>query len=110
MHAGTLPYANLLTQRGLIASNEALLASLRQKASQAAHLLALLQGLAPSDAAAPPDVPLDSLTLPVDLPVSLPSELVRQRPDILSAEAQLPVASANTGVATAAMFPTFRRV
>ena len=39
--------------------------------------------------------------------MSLPSDLVRQRPDILSAEAQLHVASANIGVATAAMFPSF---
>ena len=43
----------------------------------------------------------------MDLPVSLPSELVRQRPDILSAESQLHVASAEIGVATAAMFPSF---
>lgn len=50
---------------------------------------------------------LASLSLPTDIPVSLPSELVRQRPDILSAEAQLRTASANIGVATAAMFPSF---
>ncbi|HZL45481.1 MAG TPA: TolC family protein [Opitutaceae bacterium] len=52
-------------------------------------------------------IDLAGLSLPVDLPVSLPSDLVRQRPDILSAEAQLHVASANIGVSTAAMFPSF---
>ena len=106
VRAGTSPYANVLSQRSLIAANEASLAPLEQKASQAAHLLTLLEGAVPSDASSP-DIELDSLTLPVDLPLSLPSELVRQRPDILSAEAQLHVASANIGVATAAMFPSF---
>jgi len=106
VRAGTSAYASVLSQRGLIAASEASLAPLEQKASQAAHLLALLEGAAPADVA-PPDVELASLSLPADLPLSLPSELVRQRPDILSAEAQLHVASANIGVATAAMFPSF---
>jgi len=43
----------------------------------------------------------------MELPLSLPSSLVRQRPDILAAEARLHAASANIGVATAAMFPSF---
>jgi len=106
VRAGTSAYSSVLSQRGLIAANEASLAPLEQKASQAAHLLALLEGGAPVGAALP-DVALASLSLPADLPSSLPSELVRQRPDILSAEAQLHVASANIGVATAAMFPSF---
>lgn len=54
-----------------------------------------------------PDISLGSLALPHDLPVSLPSELVRQRPDIRVAEAQLHQASADIGVATAALFPSF---
>jgi NodT family efflux transporter outer membrane factor (OMF) lipoprotein len=69
-------------------------------------LLATLEGVVPSRATLP-DIDLTGLLLPPDLPVSLPSDLVRQRPDILSAEAQLHVASANIGVATAAMFPSF---
>ena len=107
VRAGTASYANVLSQRSLIAANQALLAPLQQKISQAGHLLALLQGALPS-AAALPDIALDTLTLPQDLPVSLPSDLVRQRPDILAAEAQLHAASAEIGVATAAMFPSFR--
>jgi len=105
VHAGTEPYANLLSQRSLIAGNQALLAPLAQKMSQADHLLALLEGTSPSQAALP-DIALFDLTLPQDLPLSLPSELVRQRPDILAAEAQLHASSANIGVATAAMFPS----
>lgn len=104
VRSGTAPYANLLSQRSLIAANQALLAPLRQKASQAEHLLVLLQGDLPSQSS-PPVIELETLTLPTDLPLSLPSQWVHQRPDILGAEAQLHVASANIGVATAALYP-----
>jgi NodT family efflux transporter outer membrane factor (OMF) lipoprotein len=106
VRAGTAPYSTVLSVRSLIAANQALLAPLRQKISQAEDLLATLEGVVPSKATLP-DIDLAGLSLPADLPVSLPSDLVRQRPDILSAEAQLHVASANIGVATAAMFPSF---
>jgi NodT family efflux transporter outer membrane factor (OMF) lipoprotein len=105
IRAGTASYANVLSVRSLIATNEAALAPLAQKSSEAANLLATLEGTLPSQATLP-DIDLDSLSLPDNLPVSLPSDLVRQRPDILSAEAELHVASANVGVATAAMFPS----
>ncbi|CAE6803497.1 Outer membrane protein OprM [Paraburkholderia domus] len=105
VRAGTSAYASVLSVRSLIAANQASLAPLRQKISEADHLLATLEGAFPSEANLP-EIELSSLSLPKDLPVSLPSELVRQRPDILSAEAQLHVASANIGVATAAMFPS----
>ena len=104
--AGTAPYSTVLSMRSLIASSQALLAPLRQKIDQSEHLLATLQGVTPSQVRLP-DITLSSLTLPTDLPVSLPADLVRQRPDILEAEAQLHVASANIGVATAALFPSF---
>jgi len=52
-----------------------------------------------------PEFSLSDFTLPEQLPVSLPSQLVRQRPDILAADAQLHAASANVGVATAAQYP-----
>ncbi|MFH0131852.1 efflux transporter outer membrane subunit [Variovorax sp. VaC1] len=106
VRAGTAPYANQLSQRSLIASNKAQLATLAQKISQTDHLLALLQGDAPAEASLP-EIDLAELVLPQDLPLSLPSQLLRQRPDILAAEAQLRAASANIGVATAAMFPSF---
>ena len=106
VRAGTTPYSNLLSIRGQIAANQSLLAPLRQAVSHAEHLLATLEGVVPSEVTLPA-FELSGLSLPSDLPVSLPSDLVRQRPDILSAEAQLHVASANIGVATAAMFPSF---
>jgi NodT family efflux transporter outer membrane factor (OMF) lipoprotein len=104
-HAGTAPYSTVLSVRSLIAANQALLAPLEQNASQAGHLLATLEGVVPSKANLP-DIDLTGLSLPMDLPVSLPSDLVRQRPDILSAEALMHVASANIGIATAAMYPS----
>src|SRR5262249_27266389 len=45
------------------------------------------------------------LTLPLEIPVSVPAALVRRRPDVLSAEAQLHSSSAELGVATANLFP-----
>lgn len=106
VRSGTQPYSASLSVKSLIASNEALLPALKQKISQAEHLLATLEGMTPSQAVLP-DMALTGLSLPKDLPVSLPSELVRQRPDILAAQAQLHQASADIGVATAAMFPSF---
>lgn len=104
--AGTVPYSNVLSLRSQLVAAEATLPLLRQKLSQADHLLATLAGRAPAEWV-PPQITLADITLPGNLPLSLPSELVRQRPDILAAEAQLHSASANIGVATAAMFPNF---
>jgi NodT family efflux transporter outer membrane factor (OMF) lipoprotein len=103
--AGTAPYSTVLTLRSQLASNEATIPQLQQKAAQSAHLLAALSGHVPAQWKAP-DVRLSDLTLPGELPVSLPSDLVRQRPDILVAEATAHAASANIGVATAAMLPS----
>jgi NodT family efflux transporter outer membrane factor (OMF) lipoprotein len=106
VHAGTSPYANVLGIQSLIAAQQASLAPLEQNLSQTQHLLATLEDEFPSQADLP-DIDLNKLSLPIDLPVSLPSELVNQRPDILAAEAQMHVASAKIGVATALMFPSF---
>ena len=105
VQAGTAGYVIVPGIRGQIASNEALLAPLRQRADQAGDLLAILEGVAPSRANLP-EIEFADLAAPGDPPASLPSELVRQRPDILEAEALMHVASANIGVATAAMFPS----
>ena len=104
--AGTISFAPVLSLRGQLASLEATLPPLRQRLSQSEHLLATLAGHAPSEWMSP-EVSISELTLPDKLPLSLPSELVRQRPDILVAEAQLHSSSANIGVARAAQFPNF---
>jgi len=103
--AGIIASQNVLSMRARLASTVATLPPLQQSLDQSRHLLATLVGQMPS-AWTPPEVGFADLTLPEHLPVSLPSDLVRQRPDILAAEAQLHVASANIGVATANMFPS----
>ena len=106
VQAGTVPYANLLSIQSQLATTEATLPPLQQQLAHTRHLLATLAGQAPADWA-PPLVTFSELKLPNDLPVSIPSDLVRQRPDILVAEAQLHSASAQIGVATANMLPSF---
>lgn len=106
VQAGTVPYSNLLSLESQLAAYEATLPALYQKLNQTEHLLAVLSGRAPAEWETP-EVTLADLALPANLPRTLPSELVRQRPDILAAEAQLHASSANIGVATAALFPSF---
>lgn len=104
--AGTTPYSSVLALKSTLAASEATLPPLRQKLEQSRHLLATLAGHAPAQWT-PPTIRLDELTLPQEIPVTLPSVLVRQRPDILAAEASLHAASAAIGVATAALYPAF---
>jgi outer membrane protein TolC len=70
------------------------------------YALARLTGKAPEDNSVP-ELALADFALPGQLPVSLPSQLVRQRPDILEAEDVLHEASAGVGIARAARFPSF---
>jgi NodT family efflux transporter outer membrane factor (OMF) lipoprotein len=104
--AGITPYADVVSLKTQLAATEASLAPLRQNLSKSQHLLAALVGRTPGEWASP-HFKLAEFTLPRKLPVTLPSELVRQRPDILAAEAQVHAATANIGVATAALFPSF---
>ncbi|WP_433704843.1 efflux transporter outer membrane subunit [Paraburkholderia sacchari] len=102
--AGTAAYAAVLTLQNEQAALEATLPVLEQKRAQAADLLATLSGMLPAQWSAP-ELSLNEITLPADLPETVPSQLVRQRPDVLQAEALLHAASAQVGVATAAMLP-----
>ncbi|MGC1302293.1 MAG: efflux transporter outer membrane subunit [Caulobacteraceae bacterium] len=85
-------------------ADNALLPPLEQQLTVARHALAVLVGKAPADYSAP-DFDLATLPLPADIPVSVPSDLVRQRPDILQAEADLHAATAYIGVQTAKLYP-----
>jgi len=102
--SGVAPYSTVLSLRSQLASYEATIPQLQQKLAQSSDLLATLVGQVPANWS-PPDVRLGDLHLPADLPISLPSDLVRQRPDIRVTEAAAHAASANVGVATAAMLP-----
>jgi NodT family efflux transporter outer membrane factor (OMF) lipoprotein len=76
---------------------------LRSQALRARHALAVLMGRTPDQA--PSNLTLAELHLPADVPVSVPSDLLQQRPDVLAAEASVHAASAQVGVATANLFP-----
>ncbi|MBU0945179.1 MAG: efflux transporter outer membrane subunit [Proteobacteria bacterium] len=78
--------------------------SLRNQLQQNEHLLAVLVGRAPGTGGLP-FFSLREFTLPVDLPLTVPSVLVRSRPDIQAAEALLHAANAEYGVAIAQLYP-----
>lgn len=103
--AGAAARTDVLTAESQLASDQASLPSLRQQLSVASHALAILVGHAPADWQVP-DFDLSEFTLPAELPLILPSALVRQRPDILAAEEQLHAASANIGIAVAQEYPS----
>jgi NodT family efflux transporter outer membrane factor (OMF) lipoprotein len=102
--AGTQAYASELALAQTLESARAGLKAAQTRAGQADDLLAVLLGDPPANAHLP-DIPLAALHLPDRLPLRVPSELVRQRPDILIAEASAHAASAQIGVATTAMLP-----
>jgi NodT family efflux transporter outer membrane factor (OMF) lipoprotein len=90
-----------------LSEDEAMLAPLQRDLDAARHQMALLTGKSPAEWAAP-DFELAKLDAPADVPVSLPSELVRKRPDIMAAEAELHAATAEIGVAVANQYPSIR--
>lgn len=102
--AGTVPVASALGLESQAASIEATIPGLEEKIDQATHLLAALVGTTPANWTLPP-LRLSDFRTPRELPLAVPSSLVRRRPDILIAEATLHAATANIGVATAAMLP-----
>jgi NodT family efflux transporter outer membrane factor (OMF) lipoprotein len=101
---GGVAMANVLSQQATVLSEQATLPPLQSQMAQARNQLADYVGALPANFHEA-DFTLASLDLPTDLPVSLPSALVDQRPDIQESAAQLHEASANVGVATANLLP-----
>jgi len=102
---GGIARTDVLAQRAFLAQSRATLPPQEKRLAQTRHLLAVLAGKFPGNAPDLPEFTLDAFRLPEELPVSLPSSLVRQRPDIRSAEELLHAASATVGVATANLYP-----
>lgn len=102
--AGGVSEYDIRSQRTLVAQTQAALPPLEQQIDVIEDQLAVLMGKSPSEAHVAA-ISLDRLHLPEELPLSIPSALVRQRPDIQAAEALLHQASANVGVATANLYP-----
>ncbi len=95
---------DVAAQTSQLAQAEAALPPLMKQAAQLHDQLAALVGDAPGQGPSGP-LALSDLQLPQDLPLSLPSALVEQRPDILQAEANLHAASAEVGIAVANRLP-----
>jgi len=91
-------------QEAALAAVEQTLPPLQKQLEQTRDLIRALAGNLPNEDAKE-TFTLACLHLPEDLPVSLPSSIVEQRPDVRAAEEQLHSASANVGVAVAAMLP-----
>lgn len=102
---GGVSRTEVLAQQTQLAQTRATLPPLEKALAQTRHRLAVLAGRLPADAASLPEFDLEELTLPEELPVSVPSSLARQRPDIRAAEELLHAASARVGVATANRYP-----
>ena len=100
---GAASLDDVLSLREQAASIDTSLPPLRAQAEKARHALAVLLGRTPDQA--PANLKLSELHLPDNVPVSVPSDLLRQRPDVLAAEAAVHAASAQVGVATANLFP-----
>ncbi len=106
LNAGYANRNDVAIQEAALAQAEATLPPLRKALDQQRDLLAALSGGYPSQG--PREVfRLADLHLPADLPVSLPSQVIEQRPDVRAAQEQLHAASAQIGVATANMLPSF---
>jgi NodT family efflux transporter outer membrane factor (OMF) lipoprotein len=103
--AGVAPLAAALEADQQLAADREALAAVVERREAADHLLSALVGREPGEAKTP-TIGLDALAPPAQIPVSLPSRLVQDRPDIRAAEAALHAASAEIGVATAALFPS----
>jgi NodT family efflux transporter outer membrane factor (OMF) lipoprotein len=103
---GGASQADVLAQQANLRATQATLPPLQKQLAIQRNQLMTMLGKPPTEDAGQ-GLLLSSFKLPEELPLSLPSQLVDQRPDVRSAEAKLRVASANIGVATAAQLPQF---
>jgi NodT family efflux transporter outer membrane factor (OMF) lipoprotein len=103
---GAIAQAGVVAQEAALAQTRAALPPLRKQLAQTRDLLVALTGGFPDKELAE-TFELDRLELPHELPLSLPSKLVEQRPDVCAAEAQAHAAAAQVGVAFANMLPQF---
>ena len=103
---GAIAEAGVAAQEATLALTRTALPPLRKQLAQTRDLLAALAGGFP-DKELEQSFDLEHLELPKELPLSLPSTLVEQRPDVRAAEALAHAASAQVGVAFANILPQF---
>jgi NodT family efflux transporter outer membrane factor (OMF) lipoprotein len=103
---GATAFSDVVMQEAVLAQTRAQLPLLQKALAQQRDLITALAGEFPQQEPIE-TFELTSLTLPGELPVSLPAQLVEQRPDVRAAEEALHAASAEIGVATANLLPQF---
>lgn len=101
---GAVAAVEVANQRALVAQTRAAIPPLERDLAQTKHALAVYTGSTPAEASQPVFA-LADFTLPRDVPLVVPADLVRQRPDIRASEARLHLASAAIGVAEANLYP-----
>ena len=104
LDVGSATEENKLLMQSQLSHDETLLPPLQQQLSATRGELNILVGKFPANWQ-PPSFELNNFTLPETLPLTLPSQLVHDRPDILAAESLLHAASAGVGIATANLYP-----
>ncbi len=104
MALGNASEIDVLSLQTQMEQTRANIVPLRYRLEQTNHLLAILIGQPPGEGAMP-QFTLDDFTLPAELPLLVPSELVHQRPDIQASEALLHVANAQYGIAISKFYP-----
>jgi NodT family efflux transporter outer membrane factor (OMF) lipoprotein len=102
---GSASHDEALAAEVSAANLAATLPGLRAQLLAVRHAQAVLLGRSPDQAPLP--LPLEALRVPEDVPVSVPSDLLHQRPDILAAEASMRAAANEAGAAAALLYPSF---
>lgn len=105
LNLGDIAATDVASQRAQIVNTQASLVSLERQVAQQTNQLAIYLGRFPSEMTAI-NIDLDDIRLPTNIPVSLPAQLIQERPDIVQATYSLQAANANVGVAIASMLPS----
>lgn len=105
--AGLVSQLDLARARGELASSESRIPLLEQLLAASLHHLGILLGFEPQGLKTQLQLPMPLPQVPENLPVGLPSDLLRRRPDIRRTERELAAATARVGVSTAELFPKF---
>ncbi len=101
---GTSSSTDVLNAKEQLLADRAMLPAMENRLSASRHSLAILVGQSPSEWT-PPQMRLANFSLPASIPLSLPSDLAKNRPDVLAAQANLDAAAAAFGVASANLYP-----
>jgi outer membrane protein, multidrug efflux system len=98
---------DLMNAENQLALTRAALPALRKSSKQSMHQLAILLGKTPESLISQLSKETTDFALPTEIPINLPSDLLRRRPDIRAAERHLAAATAEIGVAVSDLFPKF---